>query len=426
MPFFALDRLIRARAPVATGGGRERGSGEPGRFLITADVVYEGLGTPRQGAALAVFEESLGNLVVTAIGDGDELMAAHPRSMKIDAGLAVSPAPVNAHTHLDLSGMPFTPGTYEKFLDAVVAHARSGGRGLSAAKSGLAEVKKSGVSVIGDVVTDPAVMEMLLADEEISGVAYWEVISGRPEVADERFEQAVSAVNRFRALERPGGVRVGVSPHTPHTVSPALMRRVTAWARLEGLPVAIHVAESPAERELHLSGTGSVADALRAFGLPFQPTGVSPVRYLHDLGALAGGPTLVHMVAVDDEDVRLAQAAGCAVVHCPRSNEALGCGRFPWELFARHGVDVALGTDSRGSAPDLDVVAEAHAAIALHGARVSPRAVVRAGVKGGYRALGMRPKRLSGGAAASEFGAWLLGDASPASGAAGATWGAEA
>src|SRR5690606_22951352 len=213
----------------------------------------------RQGAALAVFEESLGNLVVTAIGDGDELMAAHPRSMKIDAGLAVSPAPVNAHTHLDLSGMPFTPATYEKFLDAAVAHARSGGRGLSAAKSGLAEVKKSGVSVIGDVVTDPAVMEMLLADEEISGVAYWEVISGRPEVADERFEQAVSAVNRFRALERPGGVRVGVSPHTPHTVSPALMRRVTAWARLEGLPVAIHVAESPAERELHLSGTGSVA-----------------------------------------------------------------------------------------------------------------------------------------------------------------------
>lgn len=426
MPFVPLDRLILARAPHVTSGDRQGGTDEPGRYLVTADVVYEGLGTPRQGAALTVFEESPGNLVVTAIGDRDELMAAHPRSTHLHAGLAVSPAPVNAHTHLDLSGMPFAPGTYEAFLDAVVAHARSGGRGWGAARSGLAEIKRSGVTVIGDIVTDPAVMEALLADEDLSGVAYWEVLSGRPEVADERFDEAVAAVTRFRALERPGGMRVGVSPHTPHTVSPALLRRITAWARRERLPVAIHVAESPAERELHLTGTGSVAAALRAFGIPFQPTGVSPVRYLHDLGALAGGPTLIHMVAVDDEDVRLAQAAGCAVVHCPRSNGALGCGRFPWELFAKHGVDVALGTDSRGSSPDLDVVAEAHEALELHGARASPRAVVRAGVKGGYRALGMRPTRLSSGASASLFGAWLAGEAVPGSGASGATWGAEA
>ena len=101
------------------------------------------------------------------------------------------------------------------------------------------------------------------------------------------------------------------------------------------------------------------------------------------------------------------QAAGCTVVHCPWSNEALGSGRFPWELYARHGADVALGTDSRGSSPDLDVVAEGLRALELHGERVSPRAVVRAGVKGGYRALGMKPPHLGTGAPASAFGAWL-------------------
>src|SRR5690606_2719076 len=127
---------------------------------------------------------------------------------------------------------------------------------------------------------------------------------------------------------------------------------------------------------------------------------------LKDLGALEGGPTLVHMVAVDDEDVRMAQAAGCVVVHCPRSNEALLCGRFPWETFARHGADVAMGTDSRGSSPDLDVVAEARRAVELHGSKASPRAVVRAAVKGGYRALGMQPPRLRVGDAASAWGAW--------------------
>ncbi len=401
MPFVPLDSLIAQRL---TGDDPVAGRG---RYIVTAEVVYEGLGTPRQGAALAVFEESPGNLVVTAIGDLERLREAHPRSIVVDAGLAVSPPPVNAHTHLDLSGMPFTPGTYERFLDTVVAHGRSGLRGLSAAEEGLAEVRRSGTAVIGDIVTDPAVMEMLLSADGISGVAYWEVVSPRAEVAEERFAELARTVERFRSLERHGGVRVGVSPHTPHTVSAPLMAKVTAWARDEGLPVAIHVAETPAERELHLTGKGSVAEALRAFGYAFEPSGVSPVRYLAGMGALEGGPTLIHMVAVDDDDVRLAQAAGCTVVHCPRSNEALGSGRFPWELYARHGADVALGTDSRGSSPDLDVVAEGLRALELHGERVSPRAVVRAGVKGGYRALGMKPPHLGTGAPASAFGAWL-------------------
>jgi len=399
VPFLPLDEVVRRALPDA-------GGGEPLRCVVTADVVYEGLGTPRRGAGVALFEAEPGSLVVTAIGPAEELIAAHARSRVVDAGFALSPAPVNAHTHLDLSDMPYTPGPYEGFLRAVIAHARSGARDVAAARRGLAEVKAAGVSVVGDVVTDAAVMELLLTDPDLTGVAYWEVIGPDPDTAEERFEQAARAVNRFRALERPGGVRVGVSPHTPHTVSAPLMRRVASWARAQGLPVAIHVAETPAERELHLRGTGPLAEAIAAWGYPWTPPGVSPVRYLHDLGALAGGPTLVHMVAVDDDDVRLAQAAGCSVVHCPRSNAALGCGRFPWETFARHGADVAIGTDSRGSAPDLDVVAESLAAAEVHGDKASPRAVVRAAVKGGYRALGLVTPRVPVGAPASALGAW--------------------
>ena len=404
MPFVPLDRLI-AEADDAHGS-----DAEPGRYIVTAGVVYEGLGTPRQGAALSVFEESPGNLVVTGIADRESLMRAHPRSVVVDAGLAVSPAPVNAHTHLDLSSMPFTPGTYLQFLQAVVAHAQEGNRGTAAARLGIEEVRSMGVGVVGDVVKTPDVMELLLSTEGLEGVAYWEVLAPRPEDAEETFRVTVEAVDRFREMERSGGVRVGISPHAPHTVSAPLMTRLTTWARREGLPVAIHVAETPAERELHLHGTGTLAEAMAALGFEFQPSGVSPVRYLHELGALEGGPTLVHMVAVDDDDVRLAQAAACAVVHCPRSNEALGCGRFPWELFARHGVDVALGTDSRGSSPNLDVVAEGLHALELHGERVSPRAIVRAGMKGGYRALGLKPPRLGRGAPAGAFGAWVADD----------------
>ena len=121
------------------------------------------------------------------------------------------------------------------------------------------------------------------------------------------------------------------------------------------------------------------------------------------------------MVHVTEEDVRTVQRSGCVVVHCPRSNEALECGRFPWELYARHGVTVAIGTDSRGSSPSLSVVEEVAAARRLHGAQASPLALVRAAVKGGYRALGSAPPKVLRGAAAEALTVWRDGVAVPLS-----------
>lgn len=399
MPLVPLDAFVRRALAAGLAPG-------PVRCVVTAGVVYDGLGTPRRDAAVALFEAEPGRLTVTEVGGRNEVLAAHPGSLVLDAGFAVSPAAVNAHTHLDLSDMPHTPGPYPSFIEAVIAHGRAGGRGVAAARRGLAEIKASGVSVVGDIVTDPAVMQLLLADSELEGVAYWEVIGPRAEDADQRFDEAVAAVRRFRALERPGGVRVGVSPHTPHTVSGALLDRLARWARAERLPLAIHVGETPAEVQLHRSGEGPLAAALAGLGAAFTPSGLSPVGYLAQLGVLDAAPTLVHMVAVDDDDVRLAQAAGCAVAHCPRSNSALGSGRFPWEVYARHGVDVALGTDSRGSSPDLDIASEARAAAELHGPKANPRGLVRAAVKGGYRALGLTPPIVSRGADAGALVVW--------------------
>src|SRR5699024_7617276 len=121
----------------------------------------------------------------------------------------------------------------------------------------------------------------------------------------------------------------------------------------------------------------------------WTPSGLSPVGYLASLGVLEARPALVHAVHVDEDDVRTIQRAGCAVVHCPRSNLALRCGRFPWETYARHGVTVAFGTDGRGSAMSLDVQEDVAAAARLHGERANEGALVRAAVKGGHRALGL-------------------------------------
>jgi aminodeoxyfutalosine deaminase len=380
-------------------------SGAPARELWPAEWVYDGLGRPRRGAAVLVQTSPAPARVVT-IGAFEALRAQHPGVAVRPSRRVIAPRPVNAHTHLDLSRMPLTPGSYVAFVGAVVAHARSGGRGLDAAEAGLAETAAAGVRTVGDIVTDERVLARLLAHEGLQGVAYWEVLGADPDDAESTFQAAVDVVRRFRPLERQGGVRLGLSPHAPHTVSAPLLRRLAGFAQAEGLPLQIHVAEDPGELALHATGDGPLREAWGTFLARFRPSGRTPIGYLDELGVLAARPTLVHAVHVTDDDIRRLQRAGCAVVHCPRSNALLGSGTFPWAAYARHGVSVALGTDSRGSSPSLSPVDEWRAAVAVHGAAADPAQLVWAAVKGGHRALGTPPPRVVRGSLADELWAW--------------------
>ncbi|MEX2541577.1 MAG: amidohydrolase family protein [Trueperaceae bacterium] len=377
------------------------------RILQRAPIVYNGLGTPRLDGALLV-QEALGSRTVVAVGDGDELQDAYPDAELRHEPFALSPAPVNAHTHLDLTGMPLSDGSYEEFIPAVIAHGRSGGRTLASAELGVRELLAAGTTVVGDIVTREEVMRHLLEHPTLRGVAYWEVLGPDPDDADRILAETKERLAAFRELERPDGMRVGLSPHTPHTVSAELLRRLAALAQQWRLPMQIHVAESPAEIGLHRDGRGPLARAISEFLPSWNPSGSTPVGYLDSLGVLAAAPTLVHMVHVSEADVAIVQRNGCSVVHCPRSNIALECGRFPWELYARHGVSVALGTDSRGSSPSLAIEDEVATALRLHGGKAGAQALVRAAVKGGHRALGLTPPRFLRGDDASAVHSWRV------------------
>jgi aminodeoxyfutalosine deaminase len=374
------------------------------RTLLKADITYNGLGMPRHKAAI-VLQNVQGTSQVVAVDDLGIAKANFPDALEKEVGFAVSIPVVNPHTHLDLSTLPYAPGSYEDFIRAVVRHARAGQRNLEAAQQGLQILQQLGTKVIGDIVTEEEVMRWLLA-QDMQGVAYWEVFAPDPAKAEQEFNKTVEKLREFRKLERPSGMKVGLSPHTPHTVSAPLLQKLAALSKQYKLPLQIHVAESPSELEFHKTATGSLYELMRPFMGSWQPSGLSPVQYLKTLGFLEAQPTLVHMVNVSEDDVREVQKAGCVVVHCPRSNEALQCGKFPWELYAKHGVTVALGTDSLGSSPTLSVEEETHYAQTLHGAAANPLALVWSATKGGYRALGMPVPKFVRGDSSSGVYVW--------------------
>lgn len=362
--------------------------------LLTCDVLYTGMGGAQSPGGVVVVGGT-----VAATGHPDALRAAYPHAREERAGAVIAPPPVNAHTHLDMSTYEFTALPYFRWIPEVVVPQREK-RSAEAARHGADTLAGLGAGGVGDIVYmhAPDVMDTLLPREDLSGVLYYEVLGTFPEKADEIFRTVRERIEGWRVQERPGGPRVGLSPHTPHTVSHRLMRLLCDYAAGEGIPLQIHVAEHPAEHDLYRRGGGPIWENRLA---PFYPdtfaevigrtpeADLTPVRYLDELGALNAKPTLIHMVNVTPDDIARVARAGSAVVTCPRSNHHLHCGVFPWAAFAAAGVEVALGTDSVASGGSLDVREDVAFAQRLHPG-LDPRVIVRAAVKGGHRVLGTR------------------------------------
>jgi aminodeoxyfutalosine deaminase len=382
------------------------------RLVFTAQAVYNGVGLPLENAGVLVAKESsIDPGTVVVFGKLEDLKAQYPDARVEHLGRAILPAPVNAHTHLDLSDVPFKAAPYTPWIGYVISQREL--RGLTAAEHGL-EILRNSSTVFGDIVARAEVMPFLLAAEGVSGVAYWEVLGANPDQADQILNDTVALIREWRKLERPNGVRVGLSPHTAHTVSSVLMKKLVAFAKLEGIPLQIHIAESPAELEMFQTGSGVLAQGItRVFDLPLtrifgrEPSlDLTPVSHLEQLGVLEARPTLIHGVNVLETDIQAIAKAGCTVVSCPRSNRNLECGVLPWQLYARYGVEIALGTDSVASGESLSIYDEALAALEIHGAGLGWRNIVRYASRGGYKALGMKTPTVHRGDSFSSLSVW--------------------
>jgi cytosine/adenosine deaminase-related metal-dependent hydrolase len=338
---------------------------------------------------------------IVAVGPADALLARYPQARLVDLGAsALLPAAVNAHTHLELTGLAGTLPPGLPFADWIVALVRArrplGQEQLTqAAAEGIARLRASGTAAVGEISTAGASVAPLV-ESGLRGIVYYELLSGDPAQARAVLRRGQEQLERWRRAYPRTRLRFGLSLHAPYTVSAPLFELASAWCAAEGVPLCIHAAESPAESQWLLDRTGPIADTLyRSLGLPtnLEPApGCSPVRYLHELGVLRAQPLLVHGVQVDEDDLALLSGSDVAVAHCPRSNAWLQCGRMPYDAYRAAGVRLALGTDSLASAPSLSLWDEAAAAWQAHvaaGELADPHELLRLVTLEGAAALGL-------------------------------------
>jgi 5-methylthioadenosine/S-adenosylhomocysteine deaminase len=302
----------------------------------------------------------------------------------------ILPGLINTHTHLELTG--FAAQVLEREFAAWVRRlrelktTRTAAEYIAAAQRGLAECYAAGVTTVADTGDSGAVIRVL-SQVGGSGLAYQEVFGPDPSQSEESLSGLQERVRELKSLAT-GRVRIGVSPHAAYTVSGPLFSAVGGWARAEGLPLAVHVAESRAETQFLLAGSGPFAQAWLARGIPLPPSaGFTPVRWLAEHGVLSEHCLCIHAVQVDPADIRQLADSGAAVAHCPLSNLAHDHGVAPLAALLQAGVRVGLGTDSEVSVGRPDLLAEARAAATQAG--LKPETAVELCTLGGARALGL-------------------------------------
>jgi cytosine/adenosine deaminase-related metal-dependent hydrolase len=280
--------------------------------------------------------------------------------------VALMPGLVNAHTHLELSYLRGAVAPAREFVAWV--RGLLGARRppeeaaapdiLAAIDGGIDESLATGSALVGDISNTLVTFEPL-ARSPLAAVVFYELLRFR-ELDPERFvEQACRAID---ALPATAAVRPGLAPHAPYSVAPLVLRALgRVIDRRPSLRSSVHLSESAAEVQFILCGDGPWRGVLEDLGV-FDPgwvaPGVSPVQYLHENGFLDRRVLAVHGVQMSDADLARLAGLGVTLVACPRSNQYTGAGIPPIDRFYAAGVQVAVGTDSLASAPDLSVFAE--------------------------------------------------------------------
>ena len=322
--------------------------------VYEADWVVPVEGEPVREGGVAVAD---GRIV--AVGPAADLEGERRR---FDDAVIV-PAFVNAHSHLEYAVYAGFGDTLS-FAPWIALHIQRKARlldgdAVAIARLGAAECLRSGIGTIADAsftgAAAPACDELGLR-----ALVALEVFGADPDAALERFESLREAIEGSLSDR----VRLGVSPHAPYSVSADVY---AACAGL-GLPVVTHFAESEAEQEWLLHGTGLMAEAPRRAGRPGRRNGDPPPR--------GTGPARPHcprrtLRPRGADEIALLAEHDVAVAHCPRSNAILGCGAAPLAEMRAAGVRVGLGTDSPASTPSFDLFEEMRTAV--YTARVRER-----------------------------------------------------
>ena len=318
----------------------------------------------------------------------------------VDLGeVILLPGLVNAHCHLDYTGMAGEIPPPKQFTDWIAAitafkanwdysdYAQSWLRGAH-------QLLKTGTTTVADIEAVPELLPEVWEATPLRVFSFLEMTgikSHRPPRDILR-----EALRKISSLRHPRH-RALLSPHAPYSTQPELLRLTARTIGKKNLRAAIHVAESVGEFQMFQKAEGEMHDWLARNGRDNSDCGLgSPVGHIAKQKLLGENVLAVHVNCLARGDATLLKKTH--VVHCPRSHDYFRHPKFERARLAAAGANLCLGTDSLATTrkdgkqkPALNLFAEMRA-LADADKSVSPEEILLMATVNGARALGLAGK----------------------------------
>ena len=371
-------------------------------MILSAEIILPVSYSPIFNAAILIE-----NGRIRDIGIKDEIINRY-RSHELmefkDA--ALMPGLINLHAHLELTalkGRIFNEDTelMHWILRLVDEKKATSAEVLSSgSEKGITEAISTGTTTISDISTNGESFYKL-KKTGIRGIVYKELLNFDDTKALCCWKKAIEDIESLRKDET-ALLSIGISPHSPYSVSPRLLGLIQGYAEKENLKLTMHVSESREEIKFISEDKGPIKDIyLKRFKWDKYKRQVfgdckSPVEYLEKEGLLSPEFLLVHGVHLNNDDIKRLARKGVPVVHCPRSNVFIGVGVAPFYNLISEGITVGLGTDSCASNYSLNMWDEMRFAYLLHNRindkKITAEDIIMAATINGAKALGLDDK----------------------------------
>jgi len=302
---------------------------------------------------------------IIAVGPISEIRRSLPPHEELHLGHALLlPGLINAHVHLELSGCDSSdsPGG-NSFGDWIRSLPQRTGRltpeypqrVAAAVEVGVQQCLRYGVTAVGDISAQPDITRPLLRHGPLRVVSFGEAL-GLAKARDRFDKSLTSAIDGEMASDH---LRIGLSPHAPYTVDLQGYDECVRLAKQKQIPLATHLAETPDEETFLRSQQGLFRDLWNSLGTwadDVQTFDGPPIAFARAIGLLDVPTILAHVNYAADDHLSMLAAGQASVVYCPRTHAYFDHKPHRWREMLARGTNVAIGTDSCASSPNLNLV----------------------------------------------------------------------
>lgn len=366
--------------------------------ILTADWVLPIRKSPIKNGAVVIDGSK-----IKAVGAAATLREKYPAAKLLSYEKAIIlPGFVDAHTHLEYAVFRGL-GDDLAYVDWRILLSKKEKKlnaedWLVSAQLGAAEALQSGITFVANISASEAGLKAI-KKAGLRARVYYEVVGVDHKEVPALVRKIVAQVNKWEENIASPLLSIGVAPHSVYTVCPPLIKAVGELARKNSWPVSMHIAGSKDEVDFIKYGSSKLATEFREVNkwgsILWQPTGVTPVKYLLQWGLFDNSLIAAHCLHVTENDLMTLKKYQVAVAHCPKCSAKLGMGIAPLREFLQHGLKVGLGTDSPASNNTMDMFDEMRVGLLLQRGlthttqNAEAKQFVHLATYGGAQALGL-------------------------------------